>query len=186
MAYLSIEQLQSMGFKKLGRNVRVSDKASIYNPEWQEIGDNSRIDDFCVISGRVVLGRNVFIGVFCNVAGGTAGITMEDFVTLAYGCHVFAQSDDYLGKTMANSTVPAQYKCEIKKPIHIGRHAMVGTAALIFPGANLATGTAIGANSMVLQPTEPWSIYFGSPARKIKARYQDLLELEQAYLQENP
>ena len=73
MAFLSDEQLAALGFKSLGKNVRISDKASIYNPENIVIGDNSRIDDFCVISGRVEIGRNVHIAIFFNVAGGEEG-----------------------------------------------------------------------------------------------------------------
>ena len=46
------------------------------------------------------------------------------------------------------------------------------------PGANLSEGTSIGANSLVLNPTESWSIYAGSPAKKIKNRKKSLLKLE--------
>ena len=98
MAFLPYQVLVTMGFKRLGVNVLISDKASIYNAEQIEIGDNSRIDDFCVISGNVVIGRNVHIAVFCNVAGGSEGVTLEDFSGLAYGCQVFSQSDDYTGR----------------------------------------------------------------------------------------
>ena len=182
MAFLSDEELGSMGFKFLGRNVRISDKASIYNPEEIEIGDHSRIDDFCVLSGKVSIGRNVHIAVFCNVSGGEKGITFHDFSGLAYGCHVFTQSDDYSGRTMTNPTVPAQYKCETKKPIIIGRHVIVGTNSLIFPGVVLAEGTSVGALSTVTKSTEAWSVYLGTPAKRLKARHRDLLVLEKAYL----
>ena len=50
MAYYTEEQLNQLGFKYIGENVKISDKASIYNHDQIEIGDNSRIDDFCVIS----------------------------------------------------------------------------------------------------------------------------------------
>lgn len=182
MAYLNNDELQQMGFKALGKNVQISDKASIYYPNTIEIGDNSRIDDFVVISGQVKIGRNVFIAIHCNVAGGEKGIVFEDFSTLAYGCHVFTQSDDYSGLTMTNSTIPSRFKCEIKKPIHIGRHAIVGTNSLIFPGVVLAEGTSVGALSMVTKSTEDWSIYVGRPAKRIKQRKRDLLELEKEYL----
>ncbi len=185
MAFYSQQQLESMGFKSLGKNVRISDKASIYNHDQIEIGDHSRIDDFCVISGRVTIGRNVHIAVFCNVAGGEKGIVMEDFSGLAYGCQVFSQSDDYSGKSLTNPTVPDQYKQETKKAIHIGRHAIVGASSMILPGVTLAEGTSVGAMTMVTKSTEPWSIYFGIPAKKIKDRKKDLLELEQQYLQEH-
>jgi len=184
MAYLSRDQLEQRGFRRIGRNLRISDKASIYDPEQIDIGDNSRIDDFCVLSGRIVIGRNVHIAVFCNLAGGSEGITLDDFSGLAYGCHVFSQSDDYSGLTLTNPTVPAKYKSELKKAVHIGRHCIVGTNSLIFPGVHLAEGTSVGALSMVTKSTEPWSVYFGVPARRLKARNRDLLELEKQYLAE--
>lgn len=182
MPFLSQQQLESMGFRSLGRNVRISDKAAIYNPEQIEIGDHSRIDDFCVVSGKVSIGRNVHIAVFCNVAGGSEGITFEDFSGLAYGCHVFSQSDDYTGRTLTNPTVPARFKREFKKAVRLGRHCIVGTNSLIFPGVILAEGCSVGAMSMVTKSTEEWGVYSGIPARRLKDRKRDLLVLEQAYL----
>ena len=100
-------------------NVKISKKASIYNVEQTEIGDDSRIDDFCVVSGKVTIGKNVHIAPFCLVAGGEQGIIMEDFSGLSYHVQVFTQSDDYSGKTMTNPTVPAKYKNEFKKEVVI-------------------------------------------------------------------
>ena len=185
MAFLSEEQLISVGFKRLGRNVKVSEKASIYNAELIEIGDFSRIDDFCVLSGKISIGRNVHIAVFCNIAGGSEGIVFEDFSGLAYGCHVMSQTDDYTGRTLTNPTVPAKFKKETKRPVHIGRHCIVGTNSIIFPGVTLHEGTSVGAMSMVTKSTEPWSVYFGAPAKRLKSRKQDLLELERQYLDES-
>ncbi|HPC58684.1 MAG TPA: acyltransferase [Kiritimatiellia bacterium] len=182
MAFLNQQELDAMGFKQLGRHVQISDKASIYNPDQIEIGDHSRIDDFCVISGRVTIGRNVHIAVFCNVAGGEPGITFGDFSGLAYGCHVFTQSDDYGGDTLTNPTVPDAYKREIKRAVVIGRHAIVGTNSLVFPGVVLAEGTSVGAHSMITKSTEEWSVYFGNPAKRLKSRKKGLLVLEAEYL----
>lgn len=185
MPFLTNLQLELMGFKELGRNVKISDKASIHNAELIEIGENSRIDDFCVVSGNIKIGRNVHIAVFCNVAGGEKGVVFEDFSGLAYGCHVFTQSDDYSGETLTNPTVPDAYKKEIKEPINIGRHSIVGTGSLIFPGVKLAEGTSVGAQSIVTKSTEEWSIYLGSPARRIRSRSRALLNMEKEYLQDN-
>lgn len=184
MAYITRQNLELLGFKYLGKNVKISDKASIYDFEKISIGDNSRIDDFCVISGSVLIGRNVHIAVFCNVAGGEKGVIFEDFSGLAYGCHVFTQSDDYSGTTLTNPTVPDKYKKEIKKRIVIGRHAIIGTSSIVFPGVTLAEGTSVGALSIVTKDTEEWSVYFGTPAKKIKNRKKDILALEALYLKE--
>lgn len=184
MAYLTDIELRQLGFKYLGKNVKISDKASIYNTELIEIDDNSRIDDFCVISGNIKIGRNVHITPQCLIAGGRPGIVIEDFSTLAYGVKVFTQSDDYSGATMTNSTVPSAFKNEIEGEVHLKKHTIIGANSTIFPNVTLKQGTSVGANSLVLESTEAWSIYVGSPARKIKNRQKELLKLEQRYLRE--
>ena len=184
MAYFSEAALAALGFRRVGANVKISDKASIYNPELIEIGDQSRIDDFCVVSGKVTLGRNVHLAVHCNVAGGEPGVTLEDFSGLSYGCHVFSQSSDYYGRTLVSPTVPDKFKRETKSPVLIRRHSIVGACSVILPGITLAEGTAVGAMSLVTKSTEPWTLYFGVPAKRRKARSRELLELERIYLRE--
>lgn len=184
MSYCSRDQLKSMGFKYLGSNVKISEKASIYDCDRIEVGDNSRIDDFCVISGRVVIGAYVHIAPFCLVAGGEKGVFMDDFSGLAYHAQVFSQSDNYLGGSLTNPTVPAAYKKELKKSVSIGRHVIVGAGSIIMPGADLADGCSVGALSLVRKKTEPWGVYAGNPARRIMERKKDLLELEARFLTE--
>lgn len=185
MAYLTEFELKEMGFKYLGRNVKISDKASIYNADQIEIGDNSRIDDFCVISGKISIGKNVHIAPFCLLAGGQKGIKMEDFSGLAYQVQVFTQSDDYTGRTLTNPTVPAIYKREAKKTVNLGRHVIVGAGSIVFPGVEIAEGCSVGAMSLLNKSTEPWGVYVGNPARRVKERKQDLLELEKQFLASN-
>ena len=184
MAYLSEFELKKIGFKLLGKNVLVSNKASIYEAYKIEVGDNSRIDDFCLLSGKITIGKNVLITPYCNLAGGEKGIVLEDFTTLAYGVHVFSQSDDYSGKTMTNSTVPKKYKEEIKEQIIIKKHSIIGTGSNIMPGVIIGEGTSVGAMSLVTKSTKEWSLYYGIPARMIKEKSRDLLKLEVKYLEE--
>jgi acetyltransferase-like isoleucine patch superfamily enzyme len=186
MAYLSEEALQKMGFKAVGKNVKISDYASIYNPEMIELEDHSRIDDFCVISGRVSIGKYCHITPMCLVAGGLPGITLSDFCTLAYGVKVFAQSDDYSGSTMVSSLVPKQFKNEYLAEVCLEKQVIVGAGSIIFPGVIIREGCAIGAITLVNRSTQPWGIYAGNPARRIKDRKQDLLELEAQFLKRQP
>ena len=182
MGYLSREALEAMGFASLGRNVRISDKASIYGAEEMRIGDHSRIDDFCVVSGKIDIGRNVHIAPLCLVAGGTPGIVFDDFSALAYHGSVFAQSDDYSGAFLTNPTVPAQFTHVTRAPIRIGRHVLIATNCTICPGVELGDGSAVGACSLVMKSCPPFTILAGSPARKLKDRRMDLLALEAEYL----
>lgn len=177
MAYLTEEQLKELSFKSIGNDVKISDKASIYNPDQIVIGDHSRIDDFCVISGKVEIGKYCHITPMCLIAGGVPGVFLADYSTLAYGVKIFAQSDDYSGQTLTNSLIPKKYKKEIFLPTYVGRLAIVGAGSVILPGANVADGCSIGAMSLIAKETEPWGIYFGIPAKRTKERKKDMLEL---------
>lgn len=181
MAYLSNDQLAKMGFKSLGKEVKISDRASIYNADEMEIGDFSRIDDFCVISGKVKLGKFNHITPMCLIAGGTPGIFLDDFCTLAYGVKVFSQSDDYSGETLTNSLVPKKYKKEVFSAVHLHKHVIVGAGAVIFPGVDVAEGCAIGAMALLTKSTDAWGIYAGIPAKRVKERKKDLLQLEKEF-----
>lgn len=182
MAYLTSSQLADLGFKSIGKAVKVSSQASIYNADQIEIGDYSRIDDFCVVSGKVTIGRNVHITPHCLVAGGEKGITMEDFSALAYGVKIFTQSDDYSGGYMTNPTVPSRYTKPTKRQVVIGRHAIVGTNSVILPGSIIKEGVSVGAVSLVQGLLRPWAIYTGNPVTFVRERKKDLLLLESEYL----
>lgn len=184
MPYITESELLEIPFKHLGIKVKISTKASIYNPELIEIGDNSRIDDYCVLSGRIVIGKYCHITPMCLVAGGEPGIFFSDFCTLAYGVKIFSQSDDYSGLSLTNSLIPKKFKKEFIKSVKIGRHVIIGAGSIVFPGVEIAEGCSIGAMSLVNKNTDSWGIYCGIPAQRIKERRKDLLKLEKIFLSE--
>jgi acetyltransferase-like isoleucine patch superfamily enzyme len=186
MGYLTHSQLAQLNFRSLGQNVSISDKCAIYGAEKISIGDNSRIDDFCVLSGEITIGRHVHIAVFCNLASGESSITLQDFVGLAFGCHIIAQSDDYSGRSMTNPTIPKKFKKEISSPITIGIHSILGTGTIVLPGVQIPAGVSSGANTLFNKSAEEWSVYVGSPARRVKERSRELLKLEQEFWRDKP
>ncbi len=185
MAYLNQKELAKIGFKHIGKNVQISQHAKLYNPESIVLNDNCRVDDFCLLSGNLVIGSYVHITPYCLLAGGSSGITLEDFTTIAYGSYIFTQTDDYSGQTMTNSLIPAQFKNEKKEPILIESHSIIGARSTVFPGITIAEGTAIGAMSLVLKSTKPWGIYAGIPAKRIKQRSKEMLEHHQKFMAKN-
>jgi acetyltransferase-like isoleucine patch superfamily enzyme len=185
VSYYTDEQLKQIGFKYIGKNVKVSDKACIYNPEFIELGDNSRIDDFCIISGRVVIGKYCHITPMCLIAGGELGVYFNDFCTLAYGVKVFSQSDDYSGETMTNSLVPSEYKNEYFAKVEFDKHVIVGAGSIIFPGVHVAEGCSLGAMSLLTKSTNAWGVYVGVPAKRVKDRKKDLIGLTDKFMEEN-
>lgn len=183
MAWRTESEVQEL-FGQIGENVLVSTRAVFYEPGKMRIGDHSRIDDFCLLSGKVSLGRNVHLAAYTHVAGGRLGVTFEDFSGCAYGCHVLTQSDDYSGESLTNSTVPRRFKDEQFAAVRIGRHAILGTGTIVLPGCDVGEGASVGAGSIVSQSLDNWRIYVGRPARAVSARSKRVLEVEAQYLNE--
>lgn len=184
MALLTEQQMQALGFKALGRNVRISDKASIYNAGNISIGDNVRIDDFVVLSagnGGIALGSHIHIAVYTSLIGAGA-ITIGDFANLSSRVSIYSSTDDYSGKTMTNPCVPDDYKNVSHADVTLEKHVIVGCGSVILPGVRLHEGVAIGALSLVTKSCNAFGIYAGAPAKYIKARSNHLLKLEQGLL----
>lgn len=183
MAFLSREQLEQIGFASLGENVAISDKASIYNPSQITIGNHVRIDDFCVLAAGV---SGIYLGNYVHIAVGSsligAGkISMSDFSGLSSRVSIYSSSDDYTGRTLTNPTVPDQYKGVIHKDVYLGKHVIVGSGSVILPGVTLEEGVAVGALSLVTKRCKAFGVYAGNPARRIKERSRDLLEMEKQF-----
>lgn len=172
------DELVAFGFKKVGKNVLISRKASLYGAGNFSIGSNVRIDDFCLLSGNIVIGDYVHIAAYSAIIAGEASVTLEDFSGLSSRVTIYAASDDYSGAFLTNPTVPAAFRNILSAAITVGRHAIVGTGATLLPGAHLGEGVAVGAHSLVTKPAEAWYIYAGIPARKLKPRNKDCLEKE--------
>jgi acetyltransferase-like isoleucine patch superfamily enzyme len=177
--YLTEVDLMGLGFRRVGRNVRVHDRASLYGLENISLGDHVRIDDFAVViaSGPLNVGSYVSIHNFCFL-GARAGITLEDFVTLAPGSKLFSASDDYSGACLTGPVVPRELTGGTCAPVVLRRHTIIGAGSVILPGCTLGEGCAVGALSLVVGDLEPWGVYAGVPVTRRKERRRDLLALE--------
>lgn len=177
-SFYSEKELKELGFESIGENVLISKKASIYGASKISIGNNVRIDDFCVLSDRIRIGDYVHIAVYSALFGGEAGIEMKDFTCVSSRCIVYAKSDDYSGNSLTNPMVPDEYLGVISEPVILEKHVLVGTGSTILPGVTIGEGSAVGCMSLVNKSLDAWGIYAGIPCRKIKERSKELLELE--------
>lgn len=181
-SFYTITELESLGLKKCGTNVLISKKASIYGANNISIGDNVRIDDFCILSGNISIGNYVHIAAYCGLFGGEAGIRMDDFSGLSSRNVIYAASDDYSGEFLTNPTVKDEYKHVVNKPVRIGRHVVIGTNSTILPGVTIGDGTSIGACSLVTKDCDEWGIYVGIPVKYLKERSRKIIQLEKDFL----
>lgn len=180
MAILTREEIEQMGFASVGNNVFISTKASFYGTSKIHIGNNVRIDDFCVISageGGVYIGNYIHIAVYSSLIG-SGRITLMDYSNISSRVSIYSSNDDYSGNYMSNPMVATEFTNVMHAPVVIGRHVIIGSGSVILPGVVLGDGAAIGALSLVKDNCDNFYIYAGNPLKKIKPRAQNLLEKE--------
>lgn len=183
MGYLSASDLSALGFRRLGRNVKISDKASIYNAANIEIGDNCRIDDFCLLSagvGGIAIGSQVHLAPYVSLIGASL-IRLGDFTGLSSKTALYSSTDDFSGRSLTGPCVPDQFRSVTNADVILGRHVIVGVGVMILPGVTIGDGVAVGSMSLVNGDCTPFGLYVGIPAKKVKDRSQDLLALENEY-----
>lgn len=183
-SFYSEEELKEIGLKSYGKNVLISRNATIYGADKISIGDNVRIDDFCILSGNISLGSYIHIAAYCGLFGGDAGIIMEDFTTLSSRCAVYGVSDDYSGAALTNPMIPDKFRNVTEGTVTIKKHSIIGTGSSILPDVTIGEGCSVGSMSLVNKSIDAWGIYVGIPCKRMKERKKDLLELEKKFLSE--
>jgi len=186
MSFYKPHELISLGFAEVGSNVLISRKASLYGTANIRIGDNVRIDDFCVLSagpGGIAIGSHIHIAVFCILIG-QERIECQDFSNLSSRVAIYSSSDDFSGKSLTNPTVGPHFTNVKSKPVVLEKHVIVGTGSVILPGVTLGEGAAVGALSVIRKDCEPFGIYAGNPASRIASRSQQMKSLESPFLAE--
>jgi galactoside O-acetyltransferase len=179
--YLTEVALRKLKFRRVGKDIKISSRVSLYGTENISLDSHIRIDDFTVIvaaNGPLTIGNYVTIQDHCFL-GCRNGIIMDDFSGLSPGVMIFSSSDDYLGRYMTGSVVPKHLAVTDSSKVTLGRHVVIGAGSIILPGCALGEGVAVGALSLVKTDLEPWGVYAGIPVKKLKIRSKRLLLLEQ-------
>jgi acetyltransferase-like isoleucine patch superfamily enzyme len=186
-SFYSQTELESLGFKSLGSNVLISRKTSFYGISRISIGNNVRIDDFCVLStgkGGINIGNYVHIAIFSSLQG-EGNIRLEDYVGISSKVSVYSSNDDYFGDHLTNPTVPSKYTGVTHADVLLKKHVLIGSGSVLLPGITLNVGAVVGALSLVYEDCDEFFIYKGNPAKKILKRSKKLLEKENQFLNDS-
>jgi len=81
-SFYEVHELKNIGLRQFGDNVHISRNARFYCPEKILIGNNVRLDDFCILSGKVEIGDYVHVSSSTTLTGGVAGIIVEEFANI--------------------------------------------------------------------------------------------------------
>lgn len=173
-SFYSDDELQTIGFKSIGINCKISRFARFYGVSNISIGNNVRIDDFSIISGNVTIGNNIHISAYVAMYGSTS-IVLEDYTGISAKCIVYSAMDDFGGDFLIGPIHPELSTNVTGGMVLIKKYSQIGANTVIFPNLTIGEGVAVGACSMVNRSLEDWSIYYGVPARFYKQRKKGLL-----------
>lgn len=175
-SFYSEIELAELGLKSFGSNVLISKKCSIYAPEKISVGNNVRIDDFCILSGNITLGSNVHISAYCALYG-AEGIEFKDHSGCSARTTIYSAMDDFSGDYLIGPMNPGETTNVTGGKVTIGQYVQIGAHCLVFPNVTIHEGSIVGALSLVTKDIPEWSIYVGIPAKKLRARSKGLLEM---------
>jgi acetyltransferase-like isoleucine patch superfamily enzyme len=147
-AFFNADELVAIGFTEVGSDIQISRKSSFYKISGR-IGDNVRIDDFCIFKGHIEIGSYVHVAAFCSVSGAYAKVVLEDFCTLSNRVSIFTGSDDYTADTLNNSQVPEEFTSVRKGAVTIGKAVLIGAHSVVLPGITVGDGGSVGAMAVV-------------------------------------
>ncbi|HBP26609.1 MAG TPA: galactoside O-acetyltransferase [Alphaproteobacteria bacterium] len=174
--FYSDTELQELGLKSYGKNVLISRKCSIYGAHNISVGDNVRIDDFCILSGNITIGNYVHISAYCALYG-RAGITIGNFCGLSPRTTIFSASDDFSGEFMVSPMVPEHLTKLTAGPVVLNDFVQVGANSVVMPNVTFGTGAVCGVFSFVKNDLDAWTQNVGIPCRFLCQRKQNPIKL---------
>lgn len=88
--------------------------------------------------------------------------------TIELGSHVILSQNSFLCGATHDDNDPAFPLLAYR--MQLGAYAWVCARAAVAPGVNLGEGSVLGLQSVATRDLEPWTVYAGSPAVKIRER----------------
>jgi chloramphenicol O-acetyltransferase type B len=139
-----------------GARVRFWAKHTLKTGKNFYIGRDSQIETDCIIGENVIIGNKV----------GIVGKYDHHFQQVGVPVRLADQIRDshynWLGKDLIT---------------RIGDDVWIGYGVIIMQGVEISNGAIIAAGSVVTKNVEPYSIYAGNPAKKIRDRFNDEQEM---------
>lgn len=163
-------------FGEIGSNVEIFEPVTFLNKQKIFIKEKVRFSEYALVAG----GEGTYIGNFIHVANHVSIIgggicILEDFVGLCAGSRIITGSDDISGNGIPTPLVSSEFRSFYRSYVVCKRHSFIGTNAVIQPGVIIGEGAVVASGSVVTKDLEPWHVYAGTPAKKVKERKQETI-----------
>lgn len=156
--------------RKIGRKV----KAWYYRHKWhlKNVHETVYFGGESKISKDVVIEKFVYIGPGCTIY---PKVNIKSFTIFANEVSIVGGDHRY---DVVGLPVGLTGRAEIK-PTTIGHDCWLGAHSFINCGVNIADGCIIAAGAVVTKDTEPYGVYGGVPAKRIKDRFNSIEDMQE-------
>lgn len=157
-----------------GRDVRISTDVRFVNLDDLVIGNHVAIDSGFYCTTKLTIGDYVHISPHVAVIGGRkAQLSIGSFCFVSVGANIVCASEQFYGDGLIGPFIPDEYRdVVINKPVTMENFSGICASSVLLPGVTMHEGSVLGANSMLKEDAEPWTIYAGSPAKPIRKRFR--------------
>ena len=140
------------------------------------IGESSSIGDYTVIQivnndskikSRLLIGNRTYIGEFQNIRASGGTIAIGDDCLISQHISIIASNHEIRKGININKQSWNKRKIDV----WIGNDVWIGQNATILPGVHIGDGAIIGANSVVREDVEPYTVVIGNPAKVLRKRF---------------
>ena len=165
--------------------VSIVDPRNTYIDGRAEIGRDTKIFPFSVLSGRVKVGSNCRIGPFAHLREGTVlddnvevgafvEVNRSHFETGALAMHLAYLGDARVGPgaNIGAGAVTANFDGKHKHPTTVGANAMIGAGTVLVAPVTIGAGATVGAGAVVTKGNDvaDGQTVVGVPARPLSRR----------------
>lgn len=161
--YLYLRKIKWRQYQ-IGKNLHCGRSVFMWAKNSIEIGDNFYIGRYSFIETDTTIGNNVIMANFVALVGRHDHNHQEIGMPTRLSSQI--RNKDYTWKGLTQRIV-------------IEDDVWIGVGSIILSGVTIGKGSIIAAGSVVTKDIEPYSIYGGNPAKKIRNRFdseEDLAE----------
>ena len=148
---------------KIGKNFHAARNVFLWGKNGISIGDNFYIGKHSIIETTAKIGNDVLIANSVAIIGRYDHQYKLPGISTRMAAGIREESYNWIGKDEVTT---------------IHDDVWIGYGAIVLSGVTIGTGSIIAAGSLVTKNVEPYSIYGGSPAKKIHDRFDNESDLE--------